>query len=355
MASDPVLKPTPNRKRIRLADVARAAGVSPATVSMALRDHPEIALQTRDKIKRITTSMGYSGPHIRPTPTSLDASPKRYGLLVLKIHDHPYIQALLDGLSQAADHRANRIEVHVINDITNRQRVAERVLNFTSSVDGLLASGWIERHVLELLDQHNIPFVTIGPFYTDPLLLPPELNRAVMFDTRAMGLLATRHLLAQGHKRIGFLAELLPQHMFNAGWLDGYRLAMLDAGLNVNKDLIYIGTGSGTGDQLARNVAKAKSKPTAFVTPSAPAAALFLRTLRALGNRLDPKNLVASGSLETLAEHKLSNHPAIIRSILDLASIGLKRLHQSVIDGKPTLGTWNIPFQTHNMDLKLLE
>jgi DNA-binding LacI/PurR family transcriptional regulator len=353
MASNPLSQSS--KKRVRLADVARAAGVSPATVSMALRDHPEIALATREKVKRITASLGYSGPHIRTPAPGIDASPRRYGLLVLHIHDNPYIQALLDGLSQAADHRANRIEVHVINDITNRKRVAERTLNFISSVDGLLASGWIERHVLELLDQQNVPFVTIGPFYSDPLLLPPALNRAVMFDTRAMGLLATRHLLAQGHKRIGFLAELLPRHMFNSGWLDGYRLAMLDAGLSVNKDLIYIGTGSGTGDQLARSVAKIKSKPTAFVTPSAPAAALFLRTLRALGTRLDPKNLVVSGSLETLAEYRLSNHPAIVRSIHDLASHALKRLHHSVVEGKPTLGTWTIPFTTHNMDLSLLE
>ncbi len=352
MTSLKINKPA-GSKRVRLADVAKAANVSPATASMALRDHPEIAVQTREKVKRICASMGYVGPHIRPNAGQANAS-RRYGLLVLHIHDNPYIQTLLDGVSQAAQSRADRVEVHVINDIQNTQRVLERTLNFITSVDGLLVSGWTQRPVLEALHQQNFPFVTLGPFYTDPVLLPPHLNRAVKFDTRLMGQLATRYLIAQGHKRIGFVAELLPQHMFNAGWFDGYRLALLDAGLPINKDHIFIGSGSGTSDQVAREVVKAKSRPTAYITPSAPPAALFLRTVRAQGVKIDPKTFVVSGSNETIAEHKLTQHPAILRSIYELAGFGLTRLHQAITEGTPILGTWNLPFQTQNMDLSIL-
>jgi DNA-binding LacI/PurR family transcriptional regulator len=350
-AKPPILKPS---KRVRLADVARAAGVSPATASMALRDHPEIAVQTREKVKRITASLGYVGPHIRPKSDGTDDASRRYGLLVLQIHDNPYIQALLDGVSQAAQHRANRIEIHVINDIQNAQRVIERTLNFISSVDGILICGWTERPLLEALNGQNFPFVTLGPFHTDPSLLPAHLNRAVMFDTRLMGQLATRYLIAQGHSRIGFVAEHLPQHMFNAGWFDGYRLALLDAGIPINQDHVFIGSGSGTGDQVARAVVKARTRPTAYVTPSAPPAALFLRTVRAHGIKIDPACFVVSGSQESLQENKLTQHPAIIRSLRDLASFGLSRLHQAILDGKPTLGTWNLPFQTQNMDVSIL-
>lgn len=40
-------------------DIARAAGVSAYTVSLALRDHPEVAAKTREKVRRIADEMGY--------------------------------------------------------------------------------------------------------------------------------------------------------------------------------------------------------------------------------------------------------------------------------------------------------
>ena len=48
-------KPRPSCKTI-----AEAAGVSRMTVSMALRDHPRVAPQTRERIKRIAEDQGYT-------------------------------------------------------------------------------------------------------------------------------------------------------------------------------------------------------------------------------------------------------------------------------------------------------
>ena len=50
-------------QRITMADVARTAGVLQTTVSLALRNHPSIPSETRDRIRRVAEEMGY-----RPNP-----------------------------------------------------------------------------------------------------------------------------------------------------------------------------------------------------------------------------------------------------------------------------------------------
>ena len=51
----------PRVSRPRDVDVARAAGVSPATVSMSLRDDPRVRARTRDKVRRVARKIGLHG------------------------------------------------------------------------------------------------------------------------------------------------------------------------------------------------------------------------------------------------------------------------------------------------------
>ena len=53
---------------VKLEDVARRAGVSKATVSLALNGSDRINAQTRARIERLAMEMGYIGP--TPTPES---------------------------------------------------------------------------------------------------------------------------------------------------------------------------------------------------------------------------------------------------------------------------------------------
>ena len=44
---------------VRLKDIAAAAGVSVMTVSKALRDKPDLALATKDRIRKLAAQLGY--------------------------------------------------------------------------------------------------------------------------------------------------------------------------------------------------------------------------------------------------------------------------------------------------------
>ncbi|HHV61665.1 MAG TPA: LacI family transcriptional regulator [Firmicutes bacterium] len=45
--------------KVTVYDVARAAGVSPATVSLALKDSPQISKETKERVKATASEMGY--------------------------------------------------------------------------------------------------------------------------------------------------------------------------------------------------------------------------------------------------------------------------------------------------------
>ena len=48
------------KKRITMADIAHKAGVTTATVSMALRNHPRVSKKTQQKIQQLAAAMGYT-------------------------------------------------------------------------------------------------------------------------------------------------------------------------------------------------------------------------------------------------------------------------------------------------------
>jgi LacI family transcriptional regulator len=64
----------PGGDRITLKDIARAAGLSKSAVSMALRNHPDLAPATRERVCRLAEEMGY-----RPDPALSALSSYRHG------------------------------------------------------------------------------------------------------------------------------------------------------------------------------------------------------------------------------------------------------------------------------------
>jgi LacI family transcriptional regulator len=53
----------PRNRPVTLQDIARRAGVSKMTVSLALRGHPHASIETRDRLRKLAREMGY-----RPNP-----------------------------------------------------------------------------------------------------------------------------------------------------------------------------------------------------------------------------------------------------------------------------------------------
>lgn len=85
---------------VTLKDIAKAAGVSYATVSRALSNHPDVNYETREKIKRIAQEMNYI-----PDPSARGLKGKNTNMIGLIVPDisNPFFAELALGVESFAN------------------------------------------------------------------------------------------------------------------------------------------------------------------------------------------------------------------------------------------------------------
>jgi DNA-binding LacI/PurR family transcriptional regulator len=84
---------------VSIKDIAKAAGVSPSTVSRALSDHPRISLETKERIRCLATEMGYSPSAVARSLVTQRTS--IIGMAVAWVSD-PFLAQLVRGIEDTA-------------------------------------------------------------------------------------------------------------------------------------------------------------------------------------------------------------------------------------------------------------
>lgn len=202
------------------ADVARAAGVSPAVVSYVLNDSHPVSSQTRAKVEAAIRQLDY-----RPNALARSLALARTHTLGLLIPDssNPYFAQLAAAVEQATNEAG--LVVLLGNGAGSEQRELAYVRTFLDrKVDGIIAvpegefdAGWRE------ISRARVPAVSLDRLPSD-LDLP-----SVVVDNVQGSRLATEHLLAHGRARIACIAGPAQLHTVNdraAGWAS----ALTDAG-----------------------------------------------------------------------------------------------------------------------------
>jgi LacI family transcriptional regulator len=186
-------------KRITIADVAQAAGVSSQTVSRAINDKGEISPETRERILGIARQLGFRPSNIaRSLVRQLTTT---IGIVIPDI-TNPFFSEIVRGVEDAA--RAHAYNVF----LCNTDEAPERELSALDSlldkqVDGvILCSPRLEEDEL-LARLEEIPYAVL---INRPAAETLAHVRSLSFDDRAGACLAVGHLLERGHRRIGFLA-----------------------------------------------------------------------------------------------------------------------------------------------------
>ncbi|MEB2287661.1 MAG: LacI family DNA-binding transcriptional regulator [Anaerolineae bacterium] len=189
-------------KRVTIADVARAAGVSPGTVSRVINRRAgtvKISDATRHLVLETADRLGYS-----PNPFATALRTQRTGVIGAIVRDvgDPFLSMLLREIQHAA--RQEGVDVlfgHAEYDL----QVVGRHLAFMHShlFDGLLLLGDIQgdQAIIAELIKSNTPFVTVarGESTSFPL---------VNIDELAGTHLALDYLYGLDHRRIAFVGNL---------------------------------------------------------------------------------------------------------------------------------------------------
>lgn len=215
----PSLSPT-------LKDIARSAGVTPMTVSLALRGQPGVSESTRERIQVLAKEMGYQqDPVLAKLMSHLKRTRRKKPstLAFITNHHKPFgsMQATLDTRSyEGARKRAQELGYELvefqISDKLDGQRLSK--ILWTRAVDGILV-GPLQRGNSRLdFNWSRFRCVAIGH-----TLEYPQLHKASNNQSQSL-ILALSQLHRAGYRRIGILISKDNDERTNHAWRAGYLL-----------------------------------------------------------------------------------------------------------------------------------
>ena len=275
------------KKDITIYDIAKVLGLSPATVSRGLKDHPAINSKTRKRIMDTAREMGYrsnsfaSNLRMQKTHT--------IGIIVHELKSQ-FISSVLAGIEKVTTEAGYDLIIGHSSE-TYRKEAANAHNLFHKRVDGLIASLAFDTRDMEHFDPYvakGIPLV-----FFDRVEDYPYGTRVVIDNVKA-GYEATAHLAAQGCRRIAHITASLGRNVY-AGRLKGYQQALADYGLPYEESLVLVNDLSeAAAIRSAKQVLAMDPRPDGVFTTNDFFAAVFLQTLKENGVRV-PEDIAIVG------------------------------------------------------------
>ncbi|MGO4890659.1 LacI family DNA-binding transcriptional regulator [Anaerobacillus sp. MEB173] len=176
---------------IRIKDVAKAAGVSTATVSRVISGKPGVGLETTERIKNIISEMGY-----RPNVSARGLANNQtcnIGIVSPRQGDtvfgNPFFTKIFEGVSNVLD----KNQYNMVSSFTYQH---QQYLLENHAVDGILLFSVRESDtLLSQLKESRIPTIVVGSYEEEdfPNVCP---------DDRGGIYSAVKYLISQGHTQI---------------------------------------------------------------------------------------------------------------------------------------------------------
>ncbi len=216
--------------QVTIKDIARILGISPSTVSRALKDHPDISDETKIAVNELATKLKY-----QPNAVALSLKNSRSNTIGVIIPEivHFFFSSVISGIEDVAYDAGFTVIICQSNEKYDRE-VANAKMLLSHRVDGVLVSVAKETtnfdHLKMLIDG-GLPLV-----FFDRIV--PEIDTdQVIVDDEEAAYRATKHLIESGRKRIAHFAGpqnlLIGRHRKN-----GYLRAIREAGLPDDPKLI---------------------------------------------------------------------------------------------------------------------
>jgi LacI family transcriptional regulator len=226
------------KRRARMEDVAKAAGVSRTAVSFVLNDTPDanIPESTRQRILQAARELDYM-PHV-PALNLATGKTMMAALIVRQTSEQMSADAFLGefmrGTSRAIENEGYHLLVHAIEPGLPNNTTYGRLVR-TRKVDGLvIASPLVNDQEVQLLHEEGTPIVLNGAADFNDI---PSVD----VDNVQGAYTAVRHLVEFGHRRIGHISNAPFSYTSGRDRLSGYRQALQEAGIKYEAELVYEG------------------------------------------------------------------------------------------------------------------
>lgn len=215
---------------ITIKDIARILGISASTVSRALKDHPDISIETKKAVNELAAQLKY-----QPNAIALSLKQSRsntIGVIIPEIVHH-FFSSVISGIEDVAYNAGFTVMICQSNEKHDRE-VANSHMLAAHRVDGVLVSIAKEStnyDHLRMLKDNGIPVVFFDR------IVPGMIADQVLIDDEEAAYKATKHLIENGRKRIAHFSG--PEHLLiGRNRKEGYLRAIREAGLPEDPTLI---------------------------------------------------------------------------------------------------------------------
>ncbi|MEE9616045.1 MAG: LacI family DNA-binding transcriptional regulator [Anaerolineae bacterium] len=233
---------------VSIKDIAKAAGVSPSTVSRALSDHPRISLETKERIRGLAEEMEYTPSLLARSLVTQDTA--TIGVVITSASD-PFLARLVTSIEEVAQEQG--YSVLMSSSYLDPDRELEVVGAFHGRrTRGIIVIGsQIDTGYVQMRDRFPLP-VVLTNCRTYPY--------SVSTDNLSGARWAVEHLVQLGHRRIAYIANRR-SHRSNSYRLQSYQQVLAANGIPVDEDLIIEGDGTLRGGSVAAQILLSRSQP----------------------------------------------------------------------------------------------
>lgn len=294
-------------QRPTLSQVASQAAVSVATASKVLNGKADVSEETRRRVERALTSLGYSRR----------GDPRPHGELIEVVFERlgPWAVELLKGVESVAQREGISTVVTIGGTFDAQPETWIDAVMRRQPIGVILVFSTLSDKEKRQLRTRNIPFVIVDPA-GDPDPDMPTIGSA-NWDG---GGEAVRHLLSLGHRRIGTICG--PPQLRNArARLAGYKSALEAAGISPDPELIVEGDFStDAGFRGASTLMDLPNPPTAIFAQSDLEALGAYRAIQSRGLRIPEDVSVIGYDDLPMAELAYPALTTIRQPLLEIAS-----------------------------------
>jgi LacI family transcriptional regulator len=268
------------RTRPTMRDVAELAGVSLKTVSRVINEEPGVAAHTAERVGAAIAELGFQRNDLARSLRQ-GRSSATIGLITEDV-GNPFYSAIAQAVEHAAREHGCMLITSSCEEDPERERELVQAL-LRRRVDALL--------LVPASRDHSYLGRELGD--TTPVVFldrPPEGVEAdsVLLDNQGGARSAVEHLLAHGHRRIAYVAD--PDVLYTAAErLTGYRDAMAAAGVEIDPELVRLGSHDAVqAEAVVREMLALPpgSRPTAFFCGNNRHTVGALRALRGLEHEI---------------------------------------------------------------------
>lgn len=253
----PNVTETERRHRPTMREVAALAGVSLKTVSRVINNEPNVSPDLADKVRTAIGSLDYRQNLTASSLRRSDGKTSTIGVLLENV-GNPFSSAVHRAIEDVARPRGVAVFAGSLDEDELRER--ELVRAFAArQVDGLIIAPASFDHAYlesEWRSGTEIVFIDRAPIDFDA--------DAVLTDNRAGAMLGLKHLMAAGHRRIGFLGDFRTIATARDRFA-GYVEAMHNSGVEVDEHLVCHDLHTAEGaDAAVRGLLASNEPPTAI-------------------------------------------------------------------------------------------